>query len=172
VDALPLDVFLGPCVVVDASAAELEIGADAVEGLVAERVLFKTRNSELWERTEFAADFVRLGAGAARALVAGGVRLVGVDYLSVADPETHHVLLGAGVPAVEELDLRGVEPGKYRLVCLPLRLADADRRAAPGSARSRVDPPGEGRSRRGAVPGRTRTVPPNWHGGTGVEGKS
>lgn len=88
--------------------------------------LFKTPNSRLWERDEFSEDFVALDGEAARALVAGGVRLVGIDYVSIGDEEAHRVLLGAGVVAVESLDLREVEPGEYRLICAPLKLAGAE----------------------------------------------
>ena len=91
-----------------------------------ERVLFKTRNSELWGRNDFDESFVRIGVTAAQRLVDEGARLVGVDYLSVGDPETHETLLGAGIAAIEGLDLRGIEPGRYQLACLPLRIVDSD----------------------------------------------
>jgi arylformamidase len=130
-DALPLEVFLGPCEVVDATDANGEIGPEAVPHSV-ERVLFKTRNSELWARDGFDESFVRIGLAAAQRLVDQGVRLVGVDYLSVGEPETHQTLLGAGIAAIEGLDLRGIEPGPYRLACLPLRIVDSD--GAPARA--------------------------------------
>ena len=119
VETLPLDVLVGPCVVVDGlDPAAVPSGA--------ERVLFKTPNSRLWERDEFSEDFVGLDGEAARALVAGGVRLVGIDYLSIGDEDAHRILLGAGVVAVEGLDLRNVEPGEYRLICAPLKLEGAE----------------------------------------------
>jgi arylformamidase len=118
-DALPLDVLVGRCVVLDG------LDVAAVPAGV-ERVLFKTANSRLWDLDEFSHDFVKLGGEAARALVERGVRLVGIDYLSIGDEEAHHVLLEAGVVAVEGLDLRGVEPGEYRLVCAPLKLVGSD----------------------------------------------
>jgi len=119
VETLPLDVLVGPCVVVDGlDAAAVPRGA--------ERVLFKTQNGRLWERDEFTEDFAELDGEAARALVAAGVRLVGIDYLSIGDEEAHRILLGAGVIAVEGLDLREVEPGEYRLVCAPLKLEGAE----------------------------------------------
>jgi arylformamidase len=119
VETLPLDVLVGPCVVVDGlDAAAVPPGA--------ERVLFKTQNGRLWERGEFTEDFAELDGAAARALVAAGVRLVGIDYLSIGDEEAHRILLGAGVIAVEGLDLREVEPGEYRLVCAPLKLEGAE----------------------------------------------
>jgi arylformamidase len=119
VETLPLDVLVGPCVVVDGlDAAAVPRGA--------ERVLFKTPNSRLWERDEFSEDFVALDGAAARALVERGVRLVGIDYLSIGDEEAHRALLGAGVVAIEGLDLREVDPGEYRLVCAPLKLEGAE----------------------------------------------
>ena len=131
VDALSLEFFLGPCEVVDATAVDDEVGPELVPSHV-ERVLFKTRNSELWNRDSFDEGFVRIGLAAAERLVDNGVRLVGVDYLSVGAPETHETLLGAGIAAIEGLDLRGIEPGRYSLACLPLRIVDSD--GAPARA--------------------------------------
>jgi arylformamidase len=114
-----------------AGADELPSAVGAVpEGT--ERVLFKTPNSELWAQSTFPETFERLNGAAATALVERGVRLVGVDFLSVGDEDAHHVLLGAGVVPVEGLDLRGVEPGAYDLHCLPLRLVGSD--GAPARA--------------------------------------
>jgi arylformamidase len=123
VDALPLDALVGRCEVVEAADLAVEFVAAAPK---AERLLFKTPNSELWARDEFADDFARLDRAGARLLVERGTRLVGVDYLSVGDEEAHHVLLEAGVVPVEGLDLRGIEPGSYEVVCLPLRVVGAD----------------------------------------------
>ena len=121
VEALPLDVLVGPCVVVHG----LDVAA-VPRGAGVERVLFKTPNGRLWERAEFSEDFVALDGEAARALVSLGVRLVGIEYVSIGDDEAHRVLLGAGVVAVEGLDLRAVEPGEYRLICAPLKLEGAE----------------------------------------------
>ena len=83
-ESLPVDVLIGPCVVVDGIRVPQ----------AAERVLFKTRNSELWARETFAEEFESLDGRTAQALVAGGVRLVGIDYLSIGDEDAHRVLLG------------------------------------------------------------------------------
>jgi arylformamidase len=65
-----------------------------------------------------------------------GIELVGVDYLSVepygAPPETHRVLLGAGICLLEGLVLNHVQAGRYLLACLPLRLIGVE--AAPARA--------------------------------------
>jgi arylformamidase len=126
VEALPLDVLVGPARVLDLTPAE-RLDASVFEGAdLAERVLLKTRNSELWARDSFADDHLALTEDGARALVDGGVGLVGIDYLSIGDEDAHRVLLGAGVVAVEGLDLRDVEPGEYELICAPLKLVGSD----------------------------------------------
>jgi len=94
----------------------------------ATRVLFKTRNSEIWAQgnKEFQSNFVAVTAGGANYLVAQGIKLVGIDYLSIApfdDPvPTHQILLKAGVAVIEGVDLSQVNAGVYQMVCLPLKL--------------------------------------------------
>jgi arylformamidase len=123
-EALPLEALLGPCVVVEAAGLT---EADVVAAPAGpERVLFKTPNSELWARDEFPERFARLDGAGARVLIDRGVKLVGVDYLSVGDHDAHRVLLGAGVVALEGLDLREIDPGEYFLVCAPLKLVGSD----------------------------------------------
>ena len=80
---------------------------------------------------------------AARFLAARGVRVVGVDYLSVGgfredSAETHRTLLGAGIWVVEGLDLARVGPGRYDMVCLPLRIAGGDGAPARVALRKRL----------------------------------
>jgi len=136
VEQLPLDVLLGPAEVVEIRDKN-SITADHLESLslpaATQRLLIKTRNSELWDNPghTFHTDFVALEPPAARWIANRGIRLVGIDYLSVQrfrdkDPTTHRLLLEAGVVIVEGLDLRHVEPGRYRLVCLPLKLSGCD----------------------------------------------
>lgn len=134
IDELPLDVLVGPALVADARDAPGDIDAAALAGLDVpagtERLLLRTRNEGLWERGEFTRDYVGVAADAAQALVDKGVRLVGIDYLSIApssDPApTHKTLLGAGVVVVESLDLSAAAPGRYDMVLLPLRLEGGD----------------------------------------------
>jgi arylformamidase len=129
VEQLPLEALIGPALVVDARDAGEEIDADTVGREVdatTERVIFATRNSELWDSGGFTSDFVGVSPEAAALLVERGARLVGIDYLSVGSPEVHRTLLSNGVVLLEGLDLRGIEAGHYRLVCLPLNFAGAD----------------------------------------------
>lgn len=141
VDALDLRVLVGMALVVHAPQVGT-LTAEALEGLDippgTERLLFRTRNSEHWAQAggAFDEDFVAISEDGARWLVERGIRLVGVDYLSVGPfsetVPTHHVLLGAGVVAVEGLNLSQVPPGWYQLVCLPLKIAGGD--GAPARA--------------------------------------
>jgi arylformamidase len=130
-EGIPLDALVGPAVVVDATAVssealgESELAAlDIADG--AARVLLKTRNSQLWARTDFTRDFIRLDGSGARFVIGRGIRTIGIDYLSIGDREAHRELLGAGVVPVEGLDLRAIEPGLYTLVCLPLDVVGSD----------------------------------------------
>jgi arylformamidase len=135
VDALDLDVLIGPALVVHALEHDA-LSAVALEGLAippgTERVLFRTRNSDRWARGErqFDESFVAVSEDGARWLVDRGIRLVGVDYLSISPfsdvVPTHRALLRAGVIPVEGLDLSQVIPGVYQLVCLPLKVLGGD----------------------------------------------
>jgi arylformamidase len=136
-ESLPLEALMGPVEVVDGRAATSALDLAAVRSFElppagTERILFKTRNSQLWGRSEFTHDFVRLDGEAASFLVERGAKLLGIDYLSIGDRDAHHILLGAGVVCVEGLDLRRIEPGSYQLVCLPLKIVGSD--GAPARA--------------------------------------
>lgn len=117
VDALPLDVLVGPAVLVDARRAGRVLDAAWVDARVPRgprRLLMRVAGEDC------------LTPAAARALVDLGVRLVGVDRMSVGGADTHRTLLHAGVVILEGLALDGVAAGDYRLLCLPLLLQGAD----------------------------------------------
>jgi arylformamidase len=96
------------------------------------RLLLKTRNSAGWveDSTLFREDFVGLSLDAAAHLVALGVRLVGVDGLSVAPfrggDGVHEALLEPRIILVEGLALADVPAGDYDLLCAPMKLAGSD----------------------------------------------
>lgn len=141
VDQMPLDVLMGQAVVVHLPDADV-VTPEILESLNlpagTQRLLFHTRNSQLWEHRvrEFQPNFVALSAEAAQWVVDRGIRLVGVDYLSVQrfcdGPETHQILLGAEVVVIEGLNLTAVAPGTYTLICLPVKLKDIE--GAPARA--------------------------------------
>jgi arylformamidase len=134
-EAIDPEALVGPAWVADATACE-RLDAAAIEALGVpedtERLLLHTRNSALWAREEFDPDHLRLDASGAQAVLDLGLALVGIDYLSIGDEEAHRLLLAGGVVPLEGLDLRGVAPGPYRLVCTALRLVGSD--GAPARA--------------------------------------
>jgi arylformamidase len=133
VDALDLDILIGECL-----AAEVEadaITAEVIDSLNipddVQRVIFKTRNSQRFTETgDFFRDYVGVTTSGARRLLEMGIKLVGTDYLSAAAysdiTQVHCALLDGGVVLLEMLNLKDIRPGRYELVCLPLKLAGAD----------------------------------------------
>ena len=139
VDQLDLDVLYGPAQVIDLTSVEHEITikdlhqANLPDGV--KRIILKTRSSALWERAGFQKDYIGVAGDAAQWLVDRGLKLVGVDYLSVesygaSEPLAHRTLLGAGVIVVEGLNLTDISPGEYIFVGLPLKIQNGD--GAPG----------------------------------------
>ena len=132
VDNLSLELLIGRTRVVEVTSPRIDEAALEEFDFTADvRVLFKTRNSYLWNRKEFVEDYVYITPDAARVLVNEGIKVVGIDYVSVdkfgdEDLQTHMVLLSAGVVIVEGLDLREVEPDNYEMICLPLKVKDGD----------------------------------------------
>jgi len=136
IEKLSLDVLTGPCYVTQLPDGVEAITAEALDGISLPadtmRILFGTSNSRLWSRgeMEFQEDFVAVTEDGANWLVDRGIRLVGVDYLSVApygdSVPTHTILLQAGVVVIEGLDLSAVPRGFYDLYCLPLKLLGSE----------------------------------------------
>ena len=134
-ETLDLKILIGPAIVIDATKEE-RISAKSLENFNipegTERVLFRTRNSENWKvkSHQFVPDFVAITRDGAEWLVKKGMKLVGIDYLSVGPfhqgAPTHTVLLEAGIIPVEGLDLSAITPGVYFLVCLPLKIKGSD----------------------------------------------
>ena len=132
IGAAPLDAYLGPARVVDATGRAALDAAWAAEVLAAgapERLLVRTG---AWtDAAVFPTSFAALDAESARMLVDAGLRLFGTDAPSPdpfdsADVPVHHVLLGAGAGILENVALDGVPPGEYELIALPLRLVEAE----------------------------------------------
>jgi arylformamidase len=138
-ETLPLDLLIGRTRVLEIRTRHGIGPADfgTIDPSVDTRLLLKTSNSQLWETREFQPGYVGVTEAGARHLVEHGVKVIGVDYLSVEEYKkpgapAHRALLGAGVVVIEGLDLREVEPGVYEMYCLPLRIEGAD--GAPARA--------------------------------------
>jgi arylformamidase len=136
IEALPMDALVGPVVVFELADSVDTITANELSELNwtdhPERILFKTRNSHYWAQKldKFQTKFVGISKDGAEFLVAHGVKLVGIDYLSIAPYKqsrpTHEVLLAARMVCLEGVNLEEVPAGEYTLVCLPLKLGGSD----------------------------------------------
>jgi arylformamidase len=139
---MPLEATVGPARVIEIKDKESIKAAELKTKNIkkGERVLFKTRNSPGWcEAERFSDDYCYLDDDAADYLVEVGVRLVGIDFITIGyikRPEninkTHTALLGAGIYVMEGCNLGQVPPGEYELICLPLLMYNGD--AGPSRA--------------------------------------
>ena len=141
IDALSLDVLIGPARVIRVPDDATEIDPIFIQSCDlnrVERVLFHTRNSGFWSEG-FRKDFTHLLPEAAQLLVDRGIKLVGTDYLSIekfhsGHHRTHLTLLSNEVVIVEGLNLSEVQEGDYELICLPLKIAEGAGDGAPARA--------------------------------------
>jgi arylformamidase len=136
IDTMDLNTTIGPCRVIEikdeksVTVAELE----PYKIKAGERILFKTKNSPIvWSKRQWDGKFVTLSLEAAKYLAAKKIRLVGFDYISLASAEppenigwVHEAFLKAGIFILEAINLDGIKPGNYELICLPLRLDKGD----------------------------------------------
>jgi arylformamidase len=133
-EQMPLDAVIGGCRVIQLTARD-QITPDHLRPHQlrrGERILFKTKNSaQCWKSDEFDKNFVSIRQDAAAYLAERGVRTVGVDYLSIGGyekdgVETHQIMLGGGIWVIEGLNLTAIKPGRYQMICLPLKIHGAD----------------------------------------------
>ncbi len=128
-DIYSLDALLGLAEVIDLSPVSSIISAQDIPPTSTERILFKTRNSQE-DPNVFDIEFVALDESAAEECVRRGVKLVGIDALSIkkkgVKDRVHALLLDAGIVILEGLWLSDVSAGMYELLCLPLPLQNVD----------------------------------------------
>lgn len=131
VDQLDLDKCIGPAFVAEIYDKRSITAADLEEAGIpgdCTRLLLKTDNQQYWQQgfSDFQEDFCSIDLSGARWLLARGIVLVGIDYLSIQryhdGPEVHQELLKAEVVIIETLNLAAVDRGWYELICLPLKL--------------------------------------------------
>jgi arylformamidase len=141
IDALSFEALIGPARVIRVPDDVTEIDPDFLASCNLDRikrVLFHTRNSGFWNEG-FRKDFTHLSPEAAQKLVDMGVKLVGIDYLSIekfhsGHHRTHLALLSNDVVIVEGLNLSDIPPGDYELICLPLKIAEGAGDGSPARA--------------------------------------
>jgi arylformamidase len=129
----PLETLIGKAIVIEfphsRSIGQAELESVDWNGI--ERVLLKTENSKHWHDEKFYENFVYLDPDGARLLAESGVRLVGIDYLSIdqfrsESHPSHFVLLKQNIVIIEGLDLSHVPAGQYTMFALPLNVQNAD----------------------------------------------
>ncbi|XP_006647015.1 cyclase-like protein 1 [Oryza brachyantha] len=136
VDKLDLEVLNGPTLLVD-TPRNTNITAKAMESLNipkgVRRVLFRTLNTDrklMWKKGDL--SYVGFTEDGAQWLVDNtDIKLVGIDYLSVAAYDhliSAHVVFFKipNIILVEGLKLDDVQAGIYMLHCLPLRLVGSE----------------------------------------------
>lgn len=133
VDELPLDTLIGTAQIIEITADSVDekLLEEKLAGKNIERLIIKTRNSSLWSNPNFDKNYVSLTNSGADCLINKGIKLVGIDYLSIEsidsrDAYVHKVLLQNGIVIIEGLNLSEVQSGEYELFCLPLKLEGID----------------------------------------------
>jgi len=135
IEAFAAESFVLPAVVLDMTGRSRINGA-ALEGAglrPGDAALFKTDNSVSGKSLDprHFEEFSCLAQDCAYRLRAMGVRLAGMDACSIEsadNPEypVHNILLSSGILILEGLNLAEPPPGRYLLVCAPLKIAGAE----------------------------------------------
>jgi kynurenine formamidase/threonine dehydrogenase-like Zn-dependent dehydrogenase len=144
VDEFSIESMTGPARIIEIRDKEICTAKDLAPFDISagERVLLRTSNStRCWNVDTFVEDYAHIDISAAKFLAERRVRMVGIDYLSIGrgedGPEVHRILLAAGVVIVEGLNLSNISPGRYDVICLPLRILGGDGAPARVALRSR-----------------------------------
>lgn len=141
---LPIEVLIGSGIILDMRGRQLIDREALVDSDFANttRILFKTDNGPGLRHAAFHETGVHLTEDGARYLVERGIRLVGIDDLSIEaydslEGAVHKILLSAGILIVEGVDLLDIPPGPCDIYCLPLKIRSAD--GAPARVIIRTD---------------------------------
>ncbi len=140
VETLPLETLMGPAFVCHIGAEPVTRAALALASAgipeQTQRLLLRTRSPG--ERLPVESQSGLL-PDAAEWIVERGIRLVGIDQLSIEGVRAgiegypaHHLLLKAGVIILEGLDMAHAPLGLHTLYCLPLKVMKAE--GAPARA--------------------------------------
>jgi arylformamidase len=130
IGSIPLDALIGPVLVIEIPHETLKITDHILQSFdipqSVERILFKTRNSKLWEKAPyFDESYTALVSSGAQYLVERKMKFVGMDYLSISTMddlvEPHKILLSNRIVILESCNLQDVPAGMYQLICLPLK---------------------------------------------------
>ena len=130
----PLEYLMGPGVIIKVPPEKTSITKEFVSNqsfVKNDIVFFKTENSKKSKHAPFSAQYVYIEPDAAEELFQKGVKVVGIDYISVDRYEdenlsTHNTLLSKDVLIVEGLDLSQIPEGRYEMFIAPLNIPEMD----------------------------------------------
>ena len=133
-EEMSMEALIGRARLIDLSSRKGHISrndleAENLEGV--ERLLIRTASGRWLEENEFRREYIALAPDGAEFLVEKGIRLVGIDYLSIepfrlAGHPVHRILLSHEVVVVEGLDLSRAPSGDLEFICLPLKIRGGD----------------------------------------------
>lgn len=129
-----IDHLIGSCLIIKVPDSLRSITRDFVAEqsiLKSDIVFFKTSNSKISKQTNFTEEYVYIEPDAAEELLRKGVKIVGVDYISVDkydadDLPVHKTLLSNEVLIVEGLELENVPIGRCEIFIMPLNISYMD----------------------------------------------
>lgn len=143
IDLIPLDILIGPAVVLDFSKKrplqEIEV-SDFEEHLgnnIPERLVLRFDWSDFWDTLEYYKNHPFISISAAQWIARKGIRLLAMDTPTpdrpsnikdtVKDSPIHKILLSKGIVLVEYLcNLKGINQREIELIVLPLKIIDGD----------------------------------------------
>lgn len=124
-DHFQLEDMVGPVQLIQVDDSIDLITQDILEqceiSIGCKRILFKTRNSNYWKNGDqtFHRDYCGITSDGARYLAELGMRLIGIDYLSISPmselEEPHRILMRKGIVILETLNLVEVTPGSLQI---------------------------------------------------------
>lgn len=126
----PLEYLTGPGIIIKVPAEEMSITRAFVSSqpiMASDIVFFKTANSQKSKQEPFTEQYVYIEPDAAEELLQKGVKIVGIDYISVdkyedEDLSAHNKLLTKEILIVEGLELKAIPEGRYDIFIVPLHI--------------------------------------------------
>lgn len=140
----PIEYLTGPGIIIKVPSVDKSITKDFVskQSIVNnDIVFFKTANSKQSKHQPFIEQYVYIEPDAAKELLEKGVKIVGVDYISIdkhddEDLTVHNMLLSKEILIVEGLELSSIPEGRYEIFIMPLKVPDMDGLPARVTART------------------------------------
>ncbi len=128
IDHIPSETFIGQVRIIDLGHRNSAIRPEDIRPWMnEERLIMKTGYSE---KTTFDPEYAYLDEDAAELVASSTIRVIGIDTPSIeaynGTGDVHRIILGAGIPIIEYLDLSAISAGKYYMIALPLKITDGD----------------------------------------------